>query len=109
MHRLLLGGRNGAGLPIPREAKWLGWGGLQAALPGQGRALGEGEPSFFKELQSEPAELKGRKGAEGRAAAPGGLRKLRSSGSQPADPLRGELPAGKGKGRPRSAPLPTGG
>lgn len=55
------------------------------------------ENPAFQELQSEPAELKRRKGADGRAATPAGLCKLRSSCSQPADLLHEELPAGKGR------------
>lgn len=94
MHRLCSVAEMGLDPTLPERPS--GMGGLQAALPGQGKVLGEGE-SGFRELQSEPAELKGRKGAEGPAAAPAGLCQPRSPRSQPADLLQEEPPAGTGR------------
>lgn len=68
-----------------------GRGGLQVALPGQGRALREGEPSFLGELQSEPAELNVGEGQWG-AAAPVGLCRCSRAHS-----LRKCLREGKGR------------
>lgn len=86
-----------------------GRGGLLEVLPGQGRAHSERENAAFQELQSEPAELKCRNGAEGRAAAAARRCKaaLFSLTSLQTCCMRNCLWAGQGKGWPRSAPLPT--